>query len=474
MSQSSRPPRPEGGPPGRPQIEAMAAYVLFRAAQAAAGNGTLRSAAYDRLVAGLTRRVEELWAKMFQAEEPEALGWVLERLGLLVSEGVLGEAEAARVRQALSARAGKPSRRSFGALAMLWRLHVMYRELLAAMERKELGEQSLPAVRAALHEQAMRVVTDALAGQPGRGATTGEALEELGTRLLEQDAPAASLSAREVRSLRKQLKAEIPDRHAGARCGVCGEAFSGSKPSVTCGSCDAPHHRECWEYNEGCAIFGCACQTLTEGAKGPVRFDLSRGRSKKLQAGPGPQEDTVRESRSKLPALAGLVVVASVGACSLPGGAAWLSAAAFVLLVGYAAYSAARLIDLKRRQGYGLERLAGDPRESLDSLTWKLAKLCLFLAITSSVAWAIDLGLHLGPRFQQPKIGLLPPIAALSFLLFGAPAFAAATMTALALRFERPSFFLELLVWAAAGIVGFVCGWLDVLMKFALLSGWHD
>jgi hypothetical protein len=29
---------------------------------------------------------------------------------------------------------------------MLWRLHVMYRELLAAMERKELGEQSLPAV----------------------------------------------------------------------------------------------------------------------------------------------------------------------------------------------------------------------------------------------------------------------------------------------------------------------------------------
>ena len=42
----------------------------------------------------------------------------------------------------------------------------------------------------------------------------------------------------------------------GARCGLCGDAFEG--PVLACPHCRAPHHPECWEYNEGCTIYGCA------------------------------------------------------------------------------------------------------------------------------------------------------------------------------------------------------------------------
>lgn len=42
----------------------------------------------------------------------------------------------------------------------------------------------------------------------------------------------------------------------GATCQVCGTQPS-PHDTVTCDRCGAPHHAECWEYNGGCAIFGC-------------------------------------------------------------------------------------------------------------------------------------------------------------------------------------------------------------------------
>jgi hypothetical protein len=41
-----------------------------------------------------------------------------------------------------------------------------------------------------------------------------------------------------------------------ASCQVCGTAPS-PEDTVTCDRCGAPHHAECWNYNGGCAIFGC-------------------------------------------------------------------------------------------------------------------------------------------------------------------------------------------------------------------------
>lgn len=40
------------------------------------------------------------------------------------------------------------------------------------------------------------------------------------------------------------------------RCPVCGEP-AGDSP-VLCPDCDTPHHDDCWAYNGGCAIYGCA------------------------------------------------------------------------------------------------------------------------------------------------------------------------------------------------------------------------
>ncbi|MEK6235842.1 MAG: hypothetical protein N2C14_14125, partial [Planctomycetales bacterium] len=39
-------------------------------------------------------------------------------------------------------------------------------------------------------------------------------------------------------------------------CGVCGDPVEESE-EVRCRGCDAPHHRECWEYNGLCSIYAC-------------------------------------------------------------------------------------------------------------------------------------------------------------------------------------------------------------------------
>ena len=53
-----------------------------------------------------------------------------------------------------------------------------------------------------------------------------------------------------------QIVDDEPDREAA--CPVCGE---GVGPAPTrCRICDAPHHFDCWEYNEGCGVYGCNAQ----------------------------------------------------------------------------------------------------------------------------------------------------------------------------------------------------------------------
>jgi hypothetical protein len=39
------------------------------------------------------------------------------------------------------------------------------------------------------------------------------------------------------------------------RCPVCATADGGEW--VTCRQCGTPHHRDCWTYNESCAVYGC-------------------------------------------------------------------------------------------------------------------------------------------------------------------------------------------------------------------------
>jgi tetratricopeptide (TPR) repeat protein len=46
-----------------------------------------------------------------------------------------------------------------------------------------------------------------------------------------------------------------PSQAGAARCPVCGDGVDG--PRACCPRCETPHHSECWNFNEGCALFGC-------------------------------------------------------------------------------------------------------------------------------------------------------------------------------------------------------------------------
>lgn len=47
-----------------------------------------------------------------------------------------------------------------------------------------------------------------------------------------------------------------------ARCQVCGEALEGDL--VACRDCETLHHRSCWRYNKGCAVYGCSCRASVD------------------------------------------------------------------------------------------------------------------------------------------------------------------------------------------------------------------
>ena len=61
-------------------------------------------------------------------------------------------------------------------------------------------------------------------------------------------------------------KPEIPSPVAS--CHVCGQ--------VICRKCRTPHHRECWRYNRGCAVYGCLSRIFETASPGQ---DLARERA---------------------------------------------------------------------------------------------------------------------------------------------------------------------------------------------------
>jgi hypothetical protein len=46
---------------------------------------------------------------------------------------------------------------------------------------------------------------------------------------------------------------------AGSACPICGHAITDDP--LACPTCRTPHHRDCWKYFGGCAIFGCSARS---------------------------------------------------------------------------------------------------------------------------------------------------------------------------------------------------------------------
>jgi hypothetical protein len=58
-------------------------------------------------------------------------------------------------------------------------------------------------------------------------------------------------------------------------CPICAEAVTA--PVARCGRCGTPHHRECWGYAGGCAIYACSSLLLARAEVEP--FEKGPGRS---------------------------------------------------------------------------------------------------------------------------------------------------------------------------------------------------
>jgi hypothetical protein len=46
---------------------------------------------------------------------------------------------------------------------------------------------------------------------------------------------------------------------SGTTCPYCRAPFEPSEEQLLCEGCETPHHRDCYEENGGCTVFGCRC-----------------------------------------------------------------------------------------------------------------------------------------------------------------------------------------------------------------------
>jgi len=55
-----------------------------------------------------------------------------------------------------------------------------------------------------------------------------------------------------------------PAAGGGANCPFCLTAIVAGDATTTCPSCHAVHHHDCWEENQGCAVYGCTHVPVVE------------------------------------------------------------------------------------------------------------------------------------------------------------------------------------------------------------------
>ena len=92
----------------------------------------------------------------------------------------------------------------------------------------------------------------------------------------------------------------------GPRCPVCAAGFT-SGAATACPRCHTVHHADCWWYNHGCAIFGCA-----------VRPGEAQAKPAGIPAGPAPRPPVARHVEAARWAAVGAAVYAVLLALVAP------------------------------------------------------------------------------------------------------------------------------------------------------------
>lgn len=78
------------------------------------------------------------------------------------------------------------------------------------------------------------------------------------------------VATEEVSEKVKQYEILVADSGiSGKICPFCKSPIKESEEVIVCPSCDAPHHKGCWEENKGCTTFGCSEQHYEEKGTNP-------------------------------------------------------------------------------------------------------------------------------------------------------------------------------------------------------------
>lgn len=105
-------------------------------------------------------------------------------------------------------------------------------------------------------------------GKTARCAGCSQAFEIAVAPVAQAAAPAASPPGSPAATTAPHaapVTADLPDSAAdGPLCAICQSPLASGEATVNCPDCSAQYHHDCWEYNQGCAVYGCPQTPETE------------------------------------------------------------------------------------------------------------------------------------------------------------------------------------------------------------------
>lgn len=291
-----------------PERRVLAAFAVFWAADRLRDEGAYPDEAFAALGRAVREIALRVWDELGMARRPEIKAWIRDRIRLLVEDGLLPPESVAHFLGVLAGAAeGSSAQAGRGSLGLLYRIHQLYLEVLAAVDAGAVPADRLVPLRGKLIDQALQAAAraGAFGGTRTRGRFSGRVLAEAVDLLVLLPAGAEIDGSRQARLEAILAGREPPGTVRAAAlaadgpgaCPICGDPLTGFAV-VGCAACETPHHEACWTYNRRCATFACgsteALGALGAGAgAGPapaarpaVRVDLSEGGGREAESRP--------------------------------------------------------------------------------------------------------------------------------------------------------------------------------------------
>ena len=261
---------------------AFASYLVYRHADRAFRRGQLGAGALAAAARALRARVEPVWEQIFPGQESAAYAWVLERLQLLEAGSVLPPEAVARIRAVAAAKAVKAPVAQWGALALLYRVHVLYLLASDMADQGGIAPAALDRLRENLHQLSLTALNREIKSAGPQGAATLHLVVEEARHVARALVAEHALSDADGHALLASLGGADPVEattriaEGEGNCLVCGDALA-ERGVVYCAACETPHHPDCWSWVGRCSTFACGCTDAVPrpGASAAPRFDLT-------------------------------------------------------------------------------------------------------------------------------------------------------------------------------------------------------